>query len=416
MPNVMTRADSPTQRLRVMVFNSDRGLNWRAFIDAAVSRHRSECDVFTIYCIGETALAPGASPYTPRGWTFVSQSRSCADPNGKYSGGVAMLLPPGLIPNKLTVPACNDVEPDDLLFCAITSRGVQIVIGLMYLPPSLGINSVGWLSQLDGARAMLCAIQDGIVKDVPNTSPIYLCGDFNARVGGDHLSFDGWSSEDSTTDTRGRALIRWLQPMSLRIVNDVNADQMARFTHFCPNKQPSVIDFFIAEEHRVDVVKDVSTLQFGLLDPRDAMHQLLMQRNHRAIVATLELHVGDAIPCATDEGTKRALIGARVLDQVSDKSRQSYVSFGNDAVINLWSRLGRDNVRAHHLIDVLREGGTKFLTPDRDLEPIRDETRRAERQCVVRAAVRKLHAAIRTAEGGDLGPRHPLRSNVYRSQ
>ncbi len=400
-----------------MVWNSDRRLNWRAFADAAVSRHRRERNVTTVYCIGETALPPGASPYTHRGWTLVSLPRAAPDPRGKYAGGVAMLLPPGVTVTKLTVPTPDGVELDDLLFCSITSRGAQVVMGLMYLLPSLGISSEGWIDQLTAARAMLCAIQDGLVKGVPNTTPVYLGGDFNLRVGDDHTSFEGWCSEDPVIDSRGRAMITWLQDLSMRICNDVNVDRIARFTNFIPNKLPTTVDYFVAEEHRIDIVKDVTTLQLAMLDARDAMHQLLMQHNHRALLVTLELPVIELVSEAPSSGGgERALIGTRMLDRVSDTSRRAYVSYGNDAVTKLWSTIGRENVKAHHLIEVIRKGGNDFLVPSQEFAPIDPAERRVERVRMVRGAVRKLHSAIHAADEGDLGPRHYLRTAVYTAQ
>ena len=115
------------------------------------------------------------------------------------------------------------------------------------------------------------------------------------------------------------------------------------------------MDYFIAEEHRVDIIKDVTTLQLSDLDPRDALHQILAQHNHRALVVTLELPISDMIPKAQANATpSRALIGTRVLDQMSGISRSAYVSFGNTEVLRLWQTVGRDNVKTHRLVDILR--------------------------------------------------------------
>ena len=205
--------------------------------------------------------------------------------------------------------------------------------------------------------------------------------------------------------------------MSLRICNDVNTDRTARFTNFIPNKKPSTVDYFIAEEHRVDIIKDVTTLQLSDLDPRDALHQILAQHNHRALMVTLELPIVDMIPKAqVSAAPLRTLIGTRVLDQVSDISRSAYVSFGNAEVLRLWQTVGRENLKAHHLVDILREGGNKYLTPSREFVSPDDAARRADRQRAVRGTVRKLHSAIKAAGEGDLGPRHALRADVYRAQ
>ena len=93
--------------------------------------------------------------------------------------------------------------------------------------------------------------------------------------------------------TRADALINWLQTISLRICNYANTERTARFTNFIPHKKPSTVDYFIAVEHRVDIIKDVTTLQLSDLDPQDALHQSLAQHNHRALMVTLELPIVD---------------------------------------------------------------------------------------------------------------------------
>ncbi len=93
------------------------------------------------------------------------------------------------------------------------------------------------------------------MKGVPNTTPVYLGGDFNLRVGDDHTSFEGWCSEDPVIDSRGRAMITWLQDLSMRICNDLNVDRIARFTNFILNKLPTTVDYFVAEEIGLTLLK-----------------------------------------------------------------------------------------------------------------------------------------------------------------
>ena len=93
-------------------------------------------------------MGPGGMPYLPKGWSFVSLPRVKADPRGRFAGGVAMLLPPGVTAVKLTVPTYDGGELEDLLFCSLTSRGAQFVVGLMYLVPCIGVTAKGWTDHI----------------------------------------------------------------------------------------------------------------------------------------------------------------------------------------------------------------------------------------------------------------------------
>lgn len=386
-------------------------------MDAVVVRHRSRREVPVVYCICETALSPASRPYAPAGWTLVSHTRASADPNGRYSGGVAMLFPPGVEPTVLTIPVHDGVELDDLLFCSVKYAGAQAMVGLMYLVPGHGVNSEEFLSRTGAVEAMLSSVQDGLVPGVPPTTPVYLAGDFNCRVGGDHLSFDGWCSVDSEVDSRGRYVVNWLSRMCLRIANDINGERTAQFTNFMPGKNPTTVDFFVAEAHRLDIVQSVITLDLPSLDPNDPLHQILMQHNHRALVATLTLPAVDVVECSNDPvHSRRRLVGPRVLDDVSDEARRAYVLCVNESVRQLWHTNGPDGISARDITVAIDNAASQCLRTTTRLGGEDARARLLERQRAVRVSVRKLHKAIRRTADGDLGPRHPLRAEQYRLQ
>ncbi len=70
-----------------------------------------------IYCLGETKLPAGVSPWLPEGWTMLSLAREHPGADRRQHGGVALIFPPGMVATKLTVPTANGSAPDDLLFC-----------------------------------------------------------------------------------------------------------------------------------------------------------------------------------------------------------------------------------------------------------------------------------------------------------
>ena len=216
-----------------------------------------------------------------------------------------------------------------------------------------------WQSRIGALQVMLTALQDGLVSPALRLAPVYICGDFNARIGNAN-EFVGWSSDDNTVNSRGRSLIEWCIKNSMRPRNDFNSTRTAHLTDYMP-AGASLVDYFVAEEHRSDAVVSVATWDMTRLVKNDtALDRLLMLHRHRLVEATLQLPKLLPSQQARPEAG-RALIGTRNLDLVPDEARKRYVQHVNDALERVIQDVGLDQIAPEHVTDAIRVAAERHL-------------------------------------------------------
>ena len=231
----------------------------------------SDCDIF---CVVETFLKNKDTLYVP-GFKYYAHNRVNINRRAKRSsGGVGIFIRNELL-DLFSVCVLDDTV-EDILWLKLTplnccSKSDIIVLCVAYLPPSDSVRS-------NDPEAFYCSLLEQVYA-YQNEGRLFLCGDFNSRVGDDGDYIEGVDDIipcdiiDYTCNANGDLLINFLVDCGLCMIN--GRVGVNNFTHVS-HRGKSVVDYvFVPYEQLLQVE------QFHVSLMSNVVNELGLQGNNK---------------------------------------------------------------------------------------------------------------------------------------
>lgn len=227
----------------------------------------SNCDIL---CIVETFLKNKETLTIP-GYTFYSHNRTSIHKRAKRgSGGVGIFIRNELL--KLFSVTVLDDKVEDVLWIKLSSniRSDDIVLCVAYLPPSESVRN-------NDPEAFYCSLLEQVYAYQNVASKMYICGDFNSRVGDESDFIEGVDEVrprdilDYTCSSNGDLLIDFMVDCGLCMLNGrigVNG-----FTHISHRGKSVVDNVMVPYEQLLNIES------FEICTMTDLVNELSMQGN-----------------------------------------------------------------------------------------------------------------------------------------
>ena len=228
---------------------------------------------FDIFCVVETFLKNKETLYVS-GYTFYGHNRVNLHRRAKRgSGGVGIFVRNQLL-NTFTVSVLDDTV-EDILWVKLIHRdnmpSDNIVLCVAYLPPSDSVRN-------NDPEAFYCSLLEQIYA-FQNEGKLFVCGDFNSRVGDDSDYIEGVDDVrprdilDSTSNANGDLLIEFLVDCGLCMVNGRLGTN--NYTHVS-HRGKSVVDYVFVPYEQL-----LSIENFEVCLMSEMVQKLDMQGNNR---------------------------------------------------------------------------------------------------------------------------------------
>ena len=226
-----------------------------------------------IFCVVETFLK-NKETLNVSGYTFYGHNRVNLHRRAKRgSGGVGIFVRNQLL-NTFTVSVLDDTVEDILWVKLIHRDNVpsdNIVLCVAYLPPSDSVRN-------NDPEAFYCSLLEQVYA-FQNEDKLFVCGDFNSRVGDDSDYIEGVDDVrprdilDSTSNANGDPLIEFLVDCGLCMVNGRLGTN--NYTHVS-HRGKSVVDYVFVPYEQL-----LSIENFEVCLMSEMVQKLDMQGNNR---------------------------------------------------------------------------------------------------------------------------------------
>ena len=219
----------------------------------------SDCDIF---CVVETFLRDNES-FNIDGFTYFSQNRNNIHKRAKRgSGGVGIFVRNRLF-EMFTVTVLDETV-EDILWLKLCSKQSQdnLVVCVCYLPPSDSVRN-------NDPESFYCTLLEQVYA-YQNEGRLFVCGDFNSRVGDDAEYIEGVDDVaprtviDHVSNSNGDLLIDFLTDCGLCMINGrIGHNDYTHVSH----RGKSVVDFvFVPYEQLIHVLDFRVTLMTDLIN------------------------------------------------------------------------------------------------------------------------------------------------------